>query len=227
MKYFSCLLVSIIFFSCADYSTDEVKAALINHDYWLINAQNDDTTNITFYETCSKHYSWEKFIVDEWEVSLKDNHLILDFDTHDYIPKQLGDGDFEFNCTQTGERLVKAMEPEFDKNKILGKWYLEQYAQGIPNDANPCPGQPETSIHIPGIDFKEGNCTILNLCDSREEPYLVKQLFKMIIFGDPCSSKEAWRIKLLENNLLVVDRQYEAEGKLNYELNKRFVRATN
>lgn len=207
--------------SCSKTSPDAIKEALIGQNYWLINA-NNDSTQVEFLENnCTRNYNWQAFIVDEWEINEVDGQLVLNFDTHDFEPKQLADNSFEFHCAKTGERLVKASAATFSTEALLGTWEDAHFSGKQPSELSPCPnGTPV----VPSITFKGSECTIQDFCASKVEQYAINALAKNICFGDPCTAGDQWKIKELSGEKLVLDVRKIVDGKVTYEFNKRYVR---
>lgn len=222
MKYLSVLCsVSLLVFGCAKISTVDVKSALVGNSYYLINPPKD-SSQVEFFDTCSRHYNWSAFIVDEWEVKEDNGHVLLNYDTHDFAPKEV-DGELEFLCEKTGQRLVRAKTLDFNIESLSGTWEDAHYAGTTPG--MPLPRCANGQANIPGYTFKSGGgCTSQDFCESKKVTFTVNPNFKIITIGTPCSSFEQLRIRQLTPEKLVVDRQYEENGKLSYEFNKWFVK---
>ena len=205
---------------CAETTPDALKEVLVAQNYWLVNA-NNDSTQVEFLETCTRHFNWQAFIVNEWELKEVDGQLMLNFDTHDFEPKQSADGGFEFHCAKTGERLVKAAAATYNSQALLGTWEDAHYSGKQPGELPPCPnGSPS----VPSITFKADNCTIQDFCASKVEPCQINALAKIICVGDPCAAGDQWKIKELSGDKLVLDMRRMDGDKLSYEFNKWYVR---
>ncbi|GEM_PF-4500784 len=214
------LLVTLLAVGCTETTPNALKEALVGQDYWLIN-NNNDTTQVEFLETCTRHFNWQAFIVNEWELKEVDGQLVLNFDTHDFVPKQSADGGFEFHCAKTGERLVRANAATYNSEALLGTWVDVHVAGKQPGELPPCPDGTPT---LPSITFMSANCTVQDYCTAKEVPYQINALAKIICMGDPCTSTGQWKIKELSANNLVLDvRKIEGE-KVSYEFSKRYVR---
>jgi hypothetical protein len=223
MKYLTTLfLASVLAFGCSEISENSLKSALVGQSYYL-RTSPEQSFQVEFFEKCAKHYNWEAFIVDEWELREGGNGgLLLHFDTHDFVPKQLEDGTFEFFCEKTGQQLVKAQPLEFNAAVLNGTWEDAHYAGATPG--MPLPTCPEKSAMVPAFVFNAGSVTVRDFCTSSEQPFFVNPTFKIINIGEPCSSQEQLKIKELSPTKMVVDRQFEKDGKMNIEYNKWYVK---
>lgn len=215
-------VLSLLAFGCSKVSKESVKTALVGQSYYLINSPKD-SAQVQFFENCSRHYTWDVFIVDEWELKEDGSgKIILYYDTHDFTPKPVGDDEFEFICEKTGQRLVKAKPVAFNAEALNGTWEDAHYVGASPG--TPLPACEGKQAMVPGYTFKTVGCTVRNFCESHEAEYLINPAFNSIIIGDQCSSVEHLRIFELTPTKLVVEREHELGGKMTRDINLWFVK---
>lgn len=223
IKYLFFVLGYALTTGCAkEITTDTVQQALVGQNYWLMESKDKYISQVEFLEKCSRHFNWEAFVVDEWQVKEVEGKVVLNFDTNDFTPTKTEKGDLEFVCEKNGHRLVKTNPATFDRSQLAGKWTDAHYFKRKLERMTPCPdGTPGV---FPSISFDEKNCTMQDSCGSKVVPYTVNPVSKTICLGEPCTEDEQqWRILKIQKDLLVFNVRKMVDGRVGYEFNKQYV----